>query len=50
MVGCSRVSAGKESVKWQQIAGEMPLQKHSDMLLASHTVFGQLMLNEVFSV
>jgi hypothetical protein len=47
--GCCRVSAGKESIKWQQIAGEMPLQRHCDMLLASHGDFSQLMLNELLS-
>jgi hypothetical protein len=49
MAGCSRVSLGNESIKWQQTAGEMPLQRHGDMLLASHTDFSQLMLNELLS-
>jgi len=49
MAGCSRVPAGKESIKWQQIAGEMPLQRHGDMLRASHTDSSQLMLNELLS-
>jgi hypothetical protein len=49
MAGCCTVPAGKKSIKRQQIAGEMPLQRHGDMLRASRTDFSQLMLNELLS-